>query len=157
MNLLKSVLFVLLFFACAVAQSQKFHIAVEQNLVFGDFYLSSGTDSGTVSVSNNGEWSSTGNIHQLLSNHQPAVFNISTKSQTPVHVRVDVTTGTLINANGYAISLDPKDSGIQFYKVQRGFPVTVSIGGSLKITPKNKNYQGDYQGSISITGSIYSE
>jgi hypothetical protein len=154
---LKSLLFVLLFLDGTVAQSQKIHIAVEQNLFFGDFYLSSGTDSGTVSLSNNGEWSATGNIHQLLSNHQPAIFSISTKSQTFVNVRVEVTTGNLSNENGNAISLDPKDSGIQFYKVKRGFPVTISIGGTLKITPTNKNYQGNYQGSISITGVIYSE
>jgi hypothetical protein len=157
LNLLKPLLFVLLFLDGAVAQSQKIHIAVEQNLFFGDFYLSSGTDSGTVSLSNNGEWSSTGNIHQLLSNQQPAIFNISTKSKTPVTVRVEVITGNLSNENGYAISLHPEDSGIQFYKVKRGFPETISIGGTLRITPKNKNYQGNYKGSISITATVYSE
>lgn len=157
MSLSKSLLFVLLFFICAIARSQKIYIAVEQDLFFGDFYLSSGTDSGTVTLSNNGEWSSTGNIHQLRSNHQPAVFNISTESQTPINVGVEIMTGNLINPNGYAISLDPKDSGIQFYKVQRGFPVRITIGGSLKIIPKNEYYQGDYQGNISIRGTIYNE
>ena len=157
MKLSKLILFVLLFFVCAIARSQNINIAVEQNLFFGTFYFSSGTDSGTVSLSNNGEWSSTANIHQLRSNHQPAIFNISTESQTPIIVGVMVITGTLNNANGHAISLNPQDSGIQFHKVQRGFPITISIGGSLKITPKNENYQGDYQGSISITGTIYDE
>jgi hypothetical protein len=84
-------------------------------------------------------------------------FTISTKSQTLVNVRVEVIMGTLNNENGYAISLDAKDSGIQFYKVQSGIPVTISIGGTLNITPENKNYQGNYQGSISITGVIYGE
>jgi hypothetical protein len=148
---------VLLFLFGTVAQAQKIYITTEQSLVFGDFYFSSGTDSGIISLSNTGEWSATGNIHQLRSNHQPAVFIISTESKTPVNVRVDVMTGTLSNENGNAISLDPEDSGIQFCKVQRGFPATISIGGSLEITPKNKNDQGDYQGSISITGVIYSE
>ena len=157
MKLSKPLLFVLLFLVGAVAQSQKIHIAVEQNLFFGDFYLSSGTDSGTVSLSNNGEWSSTGNIHQLLSNQQPAIFNISTKSKTPVNVRVEVMTGTFINAKGNTISLHPEDSGIQFCKVKRGFPEIISIGGTLKITPKNKNYQGNYKGSISITATVYME
>jgi len=157
LNLLKSLLLVLLFFVCSTARSQDIYITVEQNLVFGDFYLSSGTDSGTVSVSNNGEWSSTGNIHQLLSNHQPAVFNISTKSKTPVNVRVEVMTGTLSNENGYTISLNPQDSGVQFCKVQKGLPVTISIGASLEITPKNKNDQGDYQGNISITATVHME
>jgi hypothetical protein len=157
LKLSKPLLFVLLFLVGAVAQSQKIHIAVEQNLFFGDFYLSSGTDSGTVSLSNNGEWSSTGNIHQLLSNQQPAIFNISTKSKTPVNVRVEVMTGTFINAKGNTISLHPEDSGIQFCKVKRGFPEIISIGGTLKITPKNKNYQGNYKGSISITATVYME
>jgi hypothetical protein len=148
---------VLLFLFGAVAQAQKIYITTEQNLLFGDFYLSNGTDSGTVSISNTGEWSATGNIHQLRSNHQPAVFIISTESETPIHVKVEVITGTLSNENGNAISLDPEDSGIQFCKVQRGFPATISIGGSLEISPKNKNDQGDYQGSISITGVISSE
>ena len=154
---MKSLLFVLLFLVSAVAQSQKIYITTEQNLFFGDFYLSSGTDSGTVSLSNNGEWSSTGNIHQLLSNQQPAIFNISTKSKTPVNVRVEVMTGTFINAKGNTISLHPEDSGIQFCKVKRGFPEIISIGGTLKITPKNKNYQGNYKGSISITATVYME
>jgi len=157
LKLLKSSLLVLLFLVGALARSQKIDIAVEQNLFFGDFYLSNGTDSGTVSLSNNGEWSSTGNIHQLLSNHQPAVFNISTKSKTPVNVRVEVMTGTFINANGNTISLHPEDSGIQFCKVKRGFPVIISIGGTLNITPKNKNYQGNYKGSISITATVHTE
>lgn len=157
MNLLKSLLLVLLFLFGAVSQAQKIHITVEQNLVFGDFYLSNGTDSGTISLSNTGEWSATGNIHQLLSNHQPAVFNISTKSKTPVNVRVEVMTGTLSNENGYTISLHPQDSGIQFCKVRKGFPVTISRGANLEITPKNKNYLGDYQGNISITATVHTE
>ncbi|AFU69868.1 hypothetical protein P700755_003218 [Psychroflexus torquis ATCC 700755] len=157
MNLLKSLILALLFLVCSTVRSQNIYITVEQNLVFGNFYLSNGTDSGTVSLSNKGEWSSSRNIHQLLSNHQPAVFNISTKSKTPVNVRVEVMTGTLSNENGYTISLNPQDSGIQFYKVQKGLPVTISRGANLEVTPKNKNYRGDYQGNISITATVHME
>ena len=149
--------FILLVSICATGWSQNINVSIEQDLCFGDFYLSGSTGSGTVTVSNSGEWSSTGNIHQLRSNQQPAVFNISTESQTPVHVGAEILTGSLTNPNGNAISLDPVDSRIKFYTVQRGHPVRIFIGGSLKITPATKYHQGDYKGSISITVTIYNE
>jgi hypothetical protein len=148
---------ILLFSICSIGQSQNIHIAVEQDLSFGDFYFSGNTASGTVTLSNNGEWSATGNIHQLRSNHQPAVFNISTESRTPVNVGVEILTRTLTNQNGDVITLDTKDSRITFYKIRRGYPARVFIGGSLKITPKTEYSQGDYKGSISIIVTAYNE
>lgn len=140
-----------------MGQSQNIDIAIEQNLSFGDFYFSGNTGGGTITLSNNGEWSATGNIHQLRSNHQPAVFNISTDSQTPVNVGVIILTRTLTNPNGNDISVDPLDSRIKFYKIQKGFPARVFVGGNLKIIQKTQNYQGDYKGSISIIASVYNE
>lgn len=140
-----------------MGQSQNIDIAVEQNLSFGDFYFSGNTDSGTITLSNKGEWNATGNIHQLRANHQPAVFNISTDSQTPVNVGVIILTRTLTNPNGNHISVDPLDSSIKFYKIQKGNPARVFVGGSLKIIQKTQNFQGDYQGNISIIATVYNE
>lgn len=75
----------------------------------------------------------------------------------PVNVGVEILTRTLTNLNGNVISLDHKDSRIEFYKIQKGYPARVFIGGSLKITQKTEYYQGDYKGSISIIVTVYNE
>lgn len=136
--------------------AQNIFVSAEQELSFGDFYFS-GKSGGTVSISNEGIWGSTGNVHQINSTYQPAGFIISTDSRIPVKIQVDTPTGILTNAAGNSMSLELNEVESIYYSVQEGSPAQIFIGGTLKIGPEAVSSPGGYSGNISIRVTIYNE
>lgn len=139
-----------------LSTAQNIFVSAEQELSFGDFYFS-GKSGGTVSISNEGIWSSTGNVHQISSTYQPAGFIISTDSRTPVKIQVEAPTRIPTNAEGKSISLTLNEVDTMYHSVQEGSPVHVFLGGTLKIDPEAVSSPGGYSGNISIRVTIYNE
>lgn len=138
------------------ATAQNIFVSAEQELSFGDFYFS-GKSGGTVSISNTGLWSSTGNVHQINSTYQPAGFIISTDSRTPVKIQVDAPTGILTNSEGRSMSLTLNEVDIMYHSIQEGSPAQVFLGGTLEIDPEAVSSPGGYSGNVSIRVTIYNE
>lgn len=138
------------------SMAQNIFISAEQELSFGNFYFS-GKSGGTVTISNNGTWSSTGNIHQINSTYQPAGFIISTDSPVPVKIQVSTPSSALTNAEGKSMSLTLNEPDKVVHSIQEGSPVQVFLGGTLEIDPEAVSSPGGYSGNISIRVTIYNE
>jgi hypothetical protein len=134
--------------------SQNLTVFNDQDLSFGSFYLL-GATGGTLSVSNTGIRTSTGNIQEVNSSFLVAAFTLSTDSLNPVNIAITSSPTTLSNANGDSISLDAGVSNPANPVVQAGAPVQIFIGGTITIDREIP--AGDYTGELFITFSIMSE
>lgn len=135
--------------------SQSISVVNVQGLEFGAFYFTGDSTGTTVTVSNTGVWSATGNINRVNSNYQAAAFTISTDSQTEISVQASRPIINIFNNKGESISLETGVSYPEFPRVQQGMPAQVFIGGTLNVSSEVSN--GDYSGEISINFSIHNE
>lgn len=69
--------------------SQSISVVNVQGLEFGSFYFTGNPGGSTITVSNTGTWSSSGNIQRVNSTYQAAAFRISTDSETEIRVQAD--------------------------------------------------------------------
>lgn len=154
---MKALNLIALFIVALVFQSgisQNLTVYNDQGLSFGSFYLL-GATGGTLSVSNTGIRTSTGNIQEVNSNFLVSAFTLSTDSLNPVNIAITSSPITLTNANGDSMSLEAGISNPANPVVQSGSPVQIFIGGT--ITVASEVPAGDYNGDLFITFSIMSE
>lgn len=143
-------------FMAATSPAQNINISTEQDLSFGEFYIS-GTTGGTIEISDSGTWNSSGGIQLLNPTHQPAVFLLSTSSPTPVEVQVETSSSSLTNAEGKKMILRLNSTGITSYTISQGTPKKISLGGTLRMDADIGNSPGDYSGNVLIRVMIYNE
>lgn len=127
----------------------------EQELKFGEFFVSNNS-SGSVTVSSNGDWSSSGNVHLLGATQQPATFIISTDNSTPVTVQVQAFALRFQNPAGEEIPFRLSTVEPSVYTVQAGSPVRVKIGGTVDISPETSS-MGHFSGRISLSVNSYND
>lgn len=134
--------------------AQNIYVYPEQDLTFGSFYLSGGTG-GTVTVSNTGEWSSTGDVNIIGAGPRPAVYSIVTDSPIPITVEVETLSGTLSNSSGKEMNLEAGETNTELYLIQQGSPLQIFVGGRLEVDAKTASSPGDYNGQAWIRVSLY--
>lgn len=137
--------------------SQSISVVNVQGLEFGAFYFTGDPGGSSITISNTGIWSSTGNIQLVNSTYQAAAFRISTDSETEIRVQADKPIITFFNNNneGESISLETGVLYPEFPRVKQGFPAQVFIGGTLNVSSEVSS--GDYSWEISINFSIHNE
>lgn len=148
MKLHISLFLVFLYLMAANLTAQNIYIYPEQALEFGDFTASDA--GGTVTISSNGDRSSTGTTQLLNSTFHPAVFRISTDSTSAMEILVEVFREALINSEGTSMVLASVSPSSQIYILQAGKPVKVVVGGTVQIDSENFS-SGAFFGNISIT------
>ncbi|MBK5194095.1 MAG: DUF4402 domain-containing protein, partial [Flavobacteriaceae bacterium] len=124
------------------------------DLSFGSFYLL-GATGGSLSISNTGIRTTTGNIQEVNSSFLVSAFTLSTDSLNPINITVTSSLATLSNGVGNSMSLEAGISNPSNPVVQSGAPVQIFIGGT--ITVANEIPAGDYNGELFITFSIMIE
>lgn len=134
--------------------SQNLTVFNDQNLSFGSFYLL-GATGGSISISNTGIRTTTGNIQDVNSSFLVSAFTLSTDSLNPVNITITSSPTTLSNGNGDTINLEAGISNPANPTVQAGAPVQIFIGGTITID--NEIPAGDYNGNLFITFSIMNE
>lgn len=136
--------------------AQNIYITTEQDLNFGEFFMS-GPAGGTIQISDSGAWNSSGEIQLLNPSHQPAVFLLSTDSPTPVEVQVETPSTNLTNAYGKKMILQLNSPGFTSHTIRLGVPKRITLGGTLSMDAEIGNSPGAYSGSILIRVMIYNE
>jgi len=134
--------------------SQNLSVYNDQGLSFGSFYLL-GATGGTLSISNTGIRTSTGNIQEVNSSFLVAAFTLSTDSVNPINITISSSPTTVSNGVGDTMSLEAGISNPANPVVQAGSPVQIFIGGT--ITVASEVLAGNYNGELFITFSIMSE
>lgn len=148
MKLHKSLFFGFLYLTAASLTAQNIYIYSEQALEFGDFTVAEA--GGTVTISSNGERSSSGTTQLLNSTYHPAVFRISTDNPNPMQVLVEITREALSNSEGTSMVLTSVSSATDVYMLQAGKPTKIVIGGTIQMNSQNFS-SGAFFGNISIT------
>lgn len=151
LNYLSVLIFLLL--AKDVA-AQTITVTSLQELEFGSFFASDNIG-GTVAISNNGAWTSSGNF-QLINSypHHAAIFRISTESVSDVKVEVESYAVNLTKPDGTTLFLTANLPDSAVYTVSYLAPVEVSIGGSLDISSEAGSSPGNYVGNVSIKVTV---
>jgi hypothetical protein len=152
---LNLILILTIFLVFQTGISQNISVVHVQELEFGAFYFTGDSGGSTITVSNTGKWSATGNIQQVNSNYQAAAFRISTDSETEIRVQADKPIINILNKKGESISLETGVSYPEFPSAKQGFPAQVFIGGTLNVDSEVST--GNYSGEISINFSIHNE
>ncbi|HEX8376616.1 MAG TPA: DUF4402 domain-containing protein [Pedobacter sp.] len=143
--------FILIGTTCIRAQTVS--VYPRQNLSFGAIIL--GTTTGTVTVSNSGVRSSTGDL--ILAGlgvfYFPATFEIEAPANKSISILTSTNTQlSSINGGSMMLSLGIPDKGSLFINMvappQR---TTISIGGTLTVGNEQSNPAGSYSGTFSIT------
>lgn len=120
-----------------------------RNISFGEFYTLEAS-SGTICISNSGGVTSSENINLLGADAHQASATVSTKSEAPVYIRIEVWAERLQSQTGNPLTLTLNAPEQTFYTVTRGKPTEIELGGCLEITPGGTLASGDYNGVISI-------
>lgn len=154
MKPLKLVTFLIVALVFHSGISQNITVFNDQELSFGSFYLV-GPSGGSLSVSNTGIRTSTGNIQEVNSSFLVSAFTLSTDSVNPVNITISSSPTTLSNGIGNTMSLEAGISNPENPVVQSGAPVQIFIGGT--ITVASEIPAGDYSGDLFITFSIMNE
>lgn len=140
----------LMLFVFTNTTGQNIFVYAEQELNFGEFYLSNDSR-GEISITHTGEWTASGNINLLNSTHHPAVFIISTDSRVPIKVEVEAFVQKLRNPKGNEMQINLQNFKPLVYILQAGLPVQIVVGGTLIVNSKAASSSGDYRGSISLS------
>lgn len=134
--------------------SQNLTVFKDQDLSFGSFYLL-GSTGGSLSISNTGIRTTTGNIQEVNYSFLVSAFTLSTDSVNPINITVTSSPATLSNGVGNSMSLEAGIPNPANPVVQAGAPVQIFIGGT--ITVASEIPAGDYNGELFITFSIMYE
>lgn len=154
--MLRMLLFISLTSFGLAGYSQNIHVFPEQPLTFGEFYFS-GSSGGTIDVTASGDWVASGEVHQLHPTHQPALFTITTDSQTPVYIQVEIYSGNLQDQEGNKLRLIPEQPENYTFSIQQGKPLKLHIGGRLEIEPGAVSGGGNFSGDFSIRAILVNE
>lgn len=154
MKVLTPVSFIVFFLMVGNLTAQNIFIHGEQELQFGDFFLSE-NKGGTIRISNTGQRSFTGGVNLLSANYSPAIFNISTDSQAPIEVEIDAYIENMINAEGAEMPLEVNETHHKVYTLEAGKPLRLFIGGTLKIDPGVNQSLGSFKGVVTLSANLY--
>lgn len=150
---LKVSIFVLLWASSTFVWAQSITATNDQGLGFGDF-TQTADPGGTITISNTGVRSATGNVVLLGSTYFYAIFSITTDSATPVTVTIDQPTATLSGSNGGTMSLQIGIADPQSPSVSQMAPAEVHIGGTITLGTRLENPPGSYSGNVLITFTV---
>ena len=134
-------------------QAQTVSVYPIQDLSFGAFIL--GNTGGSVTVSHNGNRSSTGDL--ILANLGVFYFPATIEIEAPAGTIISILNGPntqLSGSNGGSVtlSLGASDKGSSFTTtVSAPQRTTVSIGGTLTVGNQQSNPAGNYSGTFSVT------
>lgn len=158
MNKLKLSLLILVLLTSMfnVVLSQPIVITNTQDLNFGIFCQTDDIG-GTVSVSNTGSRSATGNITLIGETFSYAVFTITTDSTDLFSLQIDKPAISLSGSNGGSMLLQIGTSNPEFPSLVAGSPATVYIGGVLTVGSRSENPSGTYSGNYLLYFNFYYE
>ena len=120
-----------------------------RNISFGEFYAAAGS-SGTICISNSGGVTPSQNINLYGADTHPASVVVSTKSETPLDISIEVRAERLQGQNGNRLALSLNAPDKTFYTIMRGKPAEFDLGGCLEIVPEATSASGEYNGIISV-------
>jgi hypothetical protein len=150
---LTSIILAVLFLSIIAVSAQTITVTNDQGLAFGNFWQA-GNSGGTVTLSNTGARSSTGDVVLLNSTFFHSIFNITTESLSPVSITVDQPTAILSGSNGGSMTLEIGPPSPASPSVSALSPVQVSLGGTLTIGSRSNNPPGTYSGDVMITFTV---
>lgn len=156
MNLLKTeIIFVwFLWILCSgKVQAQNIYVQSQQSLSFGEFVLTNEAP-GIISISDSGEWSSSGNVQLLSSNYHPAIFILSTDHSQSIKVQVEVEYHGLEGADNKHIPFAVAFEDLGVFTIVEDSPALVMVGGSIKINSRLTSSEEKFSGNISLRVSI---
>jgi hypothetical protein len=156
MNMLKVLLLILLTFLSEKVLSQSIEITNNQDIDFGTFSQYDDVG-GTVTVSNTGSRSNTGNIIFIGSTFSYASFTITTDSTNLFSLEIDKPTISLLGSNGGSMSLQISTANPEFPSVVSGSPAIVYIGGTLTVGTRSTNPPGAYSKNYILTFNVHYE
>lgn len=156
MNPLRISLLILFALMFKVVLSQPIKIINTQDLNFGIFCQTDDTG-GTVTVSNTGTRSVTGNVTLISSTFSYAVFTITTDSTDLFSLQIDKPAISLSGSNGGSMLLQIGTSNPEFPSVVAGQPATVYIGGTLNVGSRSENPSGTYSGNYLLYFNFHYE
>jgi len=156
MHTLKFSLLILLISMFEMVSSQPIEITNTQDLALGTFSQFDDVG-GTVTVSNTGSRSATGNVTLIGSTFSYAAFTITTDSTDQFSLQIDKPAISLSGSNGGSMSLQIGTANPEFPSVVFGSPATVYIGGTLTVGTSSANPSGGYSGNILLTFDFHYE
>lgn len=156
MNRLKLSLLILLISMFKMVLSQPIVITNTQDLNFGIFCQSDDIG-GTITVSNTGTRSSTGNVTLIGQTFSYAAFTITTDSTNQFSLQIDKPAISLSGSNGGSMLLQIGTSNPEFPSLVLGSPAIVYIGGTLTLGTRLENPSGSYSGNYLLYFNFYYE
>ena len=127
--------------------SQPIEITNTQNLNFGIFCQTNDIG-GSVTVSNTGTRSATGNVTLIGQTFSYAAFTITTDSVNNFFLQISTPSINLSGTNGGSMLLQIGTSNPEFPSVVIGSPAIVYIGGRLTVGTRSENPTGSYSGNF---------
>jgi hypothetical protein len=140
LRLLLFILFILMF---KMVLSQPIEITNTQDINFGIFCQTDDIG-GTVTVSNTGTRSATGNVTLIGQTFSYAAFTITTDSTDQFFLQIDKPAISLSGSNGGSMSLQIGTSNPEYPSLVIGSPAIVYIGGTLTLGTRSENPSGTY-------------
>ena len=134
------------------SHAQDVHVAAEQDLNFGKFYIS-GNSMGIISINDDRTWQADSNVQFLDKFPQAAVFKIWTESLVPIKVRVEIINGSLSNSTNTLSHSVTNDVNTYYYIISHDKSVRINVGGSLRIEPNVGYSSGLFQGNVSVSAT----
>lgn len=136
--------------------SQSIAITNTQDLNFGIFCQTDDIG-GTVTVSNTGTRSATGNITFIGQTFSYAAFTITTDSINQFSLQIDKPAISLSGSNGGSMLLQIGTSNPEFPSLVIGSPAIVYIGGTLTLGTRSESPSGMYGGNYLLYFNFYYE
>lgn len=132
-----------------IGNAQETIVHFNKDISFGEFYASSGSR-GTICISNSGGINPSQDISLLGADSHPASVIVSTKSKTPLDIRIEVRAERLQSQKGNRLALKLNAPDNNFHTIMRGKPAEIHLGGCLEIVPEAASVSGDFKGIISV-------
>ena len=158
MNTSRVLLLISILFASTVniVLAQPIEVTNTQNLNFG-FFCQTDNTGGTVTVSNTGSRSATGNITLISSSYSCAAFTITTDSTNQFSLQISQPEIDISGSNGGSMLLQIGSSNPEFPTIATGQPATIYLGGTLNVDSRSENPAGTYSGNYLLYFNFYYE
>lgn len=132
-----------------IGNAQETFVHFNRDISFGKFYASEGS-SGTICISNSGGVNPSQNINLLGADAHSAAVIVSTKSKTPLDIKIEVRAERLQSPKGNRLVLNLNAPDRTFYTIMQGKPAEIFLGGCLEIVQEAASVSGEFKGIISV-------
>ena len=154
---LKSGWFLCLFIIYGSGMAQGLQVTQVESLSFGDFYFS-GSGQGTLTVSADGNISTSGVINSVGINYREATFAITSQTQQIIYINFP---GQLLlhrvgGGETLEVNLGPIDKGNSLMLAAAPIANIIKLGATIQVTGAGK-LPGNYQGSYEIEFTVINE